>query len=141
MERARNHSRDLWSYHFEWIEEAWAKHPGWWRFIVRATNPEGREIEVSILCDDSKHGAENIIGSIFNRWLQENDFKYLLKIISRNIFYEMLEPFKKAYDNYRDDHLWYRHLTQSTTGIMEADEEVRCIGVKDSNFKNSHKHT
>ncbi len=96
---------------------------------------------MSILCDDSKHEAENIIGSIFNRWLQENDFKYLLKIISRNIFYEMLEPFKKAYDNYRDDHLWYRHLTQSTTGIMEADEEVRCIGVKDSNFKNSHKHT
>jgi len=291
MERARNHSRDLRSYHFEWIEEAWAKHTSWRRFIVRATNPEGREIEVSILCDDSKREAENIIGSIFNRWLQENDFKYLnahfginqitsyqsvpyselkddledrtmknsaylalelarraeqtvlgkllvkqkkarteidrrelelcelkkikelnveqqkkvralkagqrsarkhvdlrelkiaqsqgevddhdqqlqntlkevsrlqtlidrgmvrlytdkkyfmdlLKIISRNIFYEMLEPFKKAYDNYRDDHVWYRHLTQSTTGIIEADEEVRCHLISSTNYPKSVK--
>jgi hypothetical protein len=47
------------------------------RLIVRATNPQGNQIEVSILCDDRARPAEKIIWPMFDRWLQENDFKYL----------------------------------------------------------------
>ena len=36
-----------------------------------------------------------------------------LKLIARNAFYTELAPFKKAYDNYRDDHAIFRNLTRS----------------------------
>ena len=61
IERARNHRRGLRSYHFEWIEEAWAKHTKWRRLIVKATHPEGRKIEVRILCDDWQREADEAV--------------------------------------------------------------------------------
>ena len=79
MERARNHSKDLRSYHFEWIEKEWPKNEQIRQLIVRATNPSGNTIEVSILCDDRERDASSIIWAMFDRWLQENDFKYLSK--------------------------------------------------------------
>ena len=79
MERARNHSKDLRSYHFEWIEKDWPKNEKIRQLIVRATNPSGNTIEVSILCDDKERDASSIIWAMFDRWLQENDFKYLSK--------------------------------------------------------------
>ncbi len=36
-----------------------------------------------------------------------------VKILARNIFYLIMEPFKKLYDNYRDDHVIFRNLTRS----------------------------
>jgi hypothetical protein len=35
------------------------------------------------------------------------------RVIARNVFYAALGPFKKAYNNYRDDHDQFRQLTQS----------------------------
>ena len=43
----------------------------------------------------------------------------VLRITVRNLFYQALQPFKKAYDNYRDDHDYFRKLTQSP-GVMEV---------------------
>jgi hypothetical protein len=45
-----------------------------------------------------------------------------LKITVRNLFYRALEPFKKAYDNYRDDHDYFRQLTLSS-GVLETGTE------------------
>ena len=36
-----------------------------------------------------------------------------IKILARNIFYLSFQPFKQKYDNYRDDHVLFRSLTQS----------------------------
>ena len=36
-----------------------------------------------------------------------------LKLIARNAFYIELAPFKKSYDNFRDDHVLFRNLTQA----------------------------
>ena len=35
-----------------------------------------------------------------------------IKISARNLFYQALAPFKKLYDNNRDDHAWFRELTR-----------------------------
>lgn len=43
----------------------------------------------------------------------------VLRITARNGFYQALQPFKKAYDNYRDDHGHFRHLTHSP-GVLEV---------------------
>jgi hypothetical protein len=42
-----------------------------------------------------------------------------LRVIARNAFYEVLAPFKKAYNNYRDDHDQFRQLTQAS-GVLEV---------------------
>ena len=43
----------------------------------------------------------------------------VLRITVRNLFYQALQPFKKSYDNYRDDHDYFRKLTQCP-GVMEV---------------------
>ncbi len=42
-----------------------------------------------------------------------------LRVIARNVFYKALQPFKKAYNNYRDDHDQFRQLTQAS-GVLEV---------------------
>ena len=42
-----------------------------------------------------------------------------LRVIARNVFYQALQPFKKAYNNYRDDHGQFRQLTQAS-GVLEV---------------------
>ena len=77
--RRRNNSRDQRPYHFEQIHRPWAKNPGLRQIIVRATNPWGRTVQLSILSDDTTRSVESIVRLMFNRWIQENDFKYLDK--------------------------------------------------------------
>lgn len=79
LQRPRNRAADLRSYHFEYIEHPWKRNPRMRQILVRATNPSGRTIEVSILADDPDRPADQIIRAIFWRWVQENDFKYLDK--------------------------------------------------------------
>ena len=45
-----------------------------------------------------------------------------LRVIARNVFYAALAPFKKAYNNYRDDHDQFRQLTQAS-GVLEVRAE------------------
>jgi hypothetical protein len=227
MFKARNSAEDLKRYQFEYIDQLWERDDKIRQIIVRATNPGGRTIEVSILTNDLERSAREIIELMFSRWIQENDFKYLdkhfgineitsyradhykklekviedkdiksgeykalekrkrklrtrlgsllvqghksvktsakrelkikemsaeleqveiementqkevsrlhaaieedfykldtsqkllmdsIKILARNMFYLMLEPFKKLYNNYRDDHVLFRNITRS----------------------------
>jgi hypothetical protein len=234
LERTRNHALDKRVYRFEYMDQDWAKNTKMRQLIVRATNPQERTVEVGILTEDRQRAASEIIYLIFNRWTQENDFKYLdehfginqitsyasvayeklkdqveqkqiksgeykalqqktaglksqlgklllsqhqhprksarrteriteltkdltqaqqdqaktqkevsrlevliqqqmvrldtrskrlldsLKLIARNAFYQALEPFKKAYNNYRDDHELFRNLTVADGVLAEA---------------------
>ena len=58
-----------------------------------------------------------------------------LKLIVRNAFYIELAPFKKSYDNYRDEHAVFRNLTRThgllaTTG-SELKATLSFLGKKD----------
>ncbi len=48
----------------------------------------------------------------------------ILKITARNLFYQALQPFKKAYDNYRDDHDHFRKLTQSPRVLEVSGQQI-----------------
>jgi hypothetical protein len=52
-----------------------------------------------------------------------------IKLIARNVFYNALAPFKRAYDNFRDDHAYFRNLTQSHGILIQrgASLEVHLI--------------
>lgn len=79
IERARNYAEDLRCYQLEYWDRTWPKDERLRQIVVQATNPQGRVIQVSILSEDAKTGATQIVRLMFHRWLQENDFKYLDK--------------------------------------------------------------
>jgi len=79
IERPRNRAEDIRSYHLEYCDRAWPKEERLRQLLVRAINPRGRIIQVSILTDDQEAAAVLIIRLMFGRWVQENDFKYLDK--------------------------------------------------------------
>ena len=96
--RFRNCSTDLRGYQFEYVERRWASNAKLRQIVVRATNDKGRTIQVAILTDDLERSAVEIIRLMFQRWLQENDFKYLDKHFGineitsyRSIAYEELK--------------------------------------------------
>lgn len=64
-------------YSFECQESPWSKMSNIRRIIVKATNHNGDTITVSVLCSNPEMPLEDAVWLIFNRWLQENDFKYL----------------------------------------------------------------
>jgi len=79
IERPRNRAEDIRAYHLEYGDRSWPKDERLRQIVVQATNPQNRVIQVSILTDDQKTAAVAIIELMLNRWVQENDFKYLDK--------------------------------------------------------------
>lgn len=79
LQKYRNNSKDVLTYTFRYVEEVWSKNKAMRRVVVQATNPYGKTIELGIVCTDTKRSATEIIRLMFNRWIQENDFKYLEK--------------------------------------------------------------
>jgi len=82
--RFRNSSTDLRSYQFEYLDRPWEQNSQLRQIVVQATDGQGRTIQVAILTDDLKRAAAEIIKLMFQRWLQENDFKYLDKHFGLN---------------------------------------------------------
>ena len=79
MHRSRNRANDLKVYTFEHQSETWEKNAAMRLIRVRATNPNGRTVELGILSNQPERNAEELIRLMFTRWLQENDFKYMEK--------------------------------------------------------------
>jgi hypothetical protein len=98
--RLRNNSRDHRPYHFEYIHRPWAKNPAIRQIIVRATNPNGRTVQLSILTDDTQRPVFAIVRLMFNRWIQENDFKYLNKHFGIN---QLTSYRSTPYEQLRDE--------------------------------------
>ena len=80
----RNNAQDKQFYRFEYQEIPWERDRTFRKFIVRATNPKNKKIEVSILCSNKDLSAHTIIYAIFRRWLQENDFGYMDRHVGIN---------------------------------------------------------
>ena len=51
-----------------------------------------------------------------------------IKITARNLFYRALAPFKAAYNHYRDDHDYFRELSQSVDASPARNRsECECV--------------
>jgi hypothetical protein len=78
--KTRNHSWDIKTVHYQYQEKEWDKNPNMRQVIVRVLDKKWDVlIEVSILCDDKKRPVREVIELMLKRWIQENDFKYLIK--------------------------------------------------------------
>ncbi len=81
--------------------------------------------------DETDHEASRLDTLIQNQYQKINtDAKKLydaLKLIARNAFYQALAPFKKSYDNYRDDHVIFRNLTRAPGLLTRTGNEQKAI--------------
>lgn len=57
-----------------------------------------------------------------------------VKVIARNAFYRALTPFRSAYDNYRDDHDYFRKLSQSHGLLVSRSERLEVHLITPVNF-------
>ena len=57
-----------------------------------------------------------------------------VKIMARNMFYECFQPFKEAYDNTRDDHVLFRHLSRSAGLIREDEYQVTILLIPEAHY-------
>lgn len=90
-------------YSFECQEAPWSKMSDMRRIIVKATNHAGNMITVSVLCSNPLMPIEEVVWLIFNRWLQENDFKYLGKHFGINqLDSRSREKFKDKMNEFKD---------------------------------------
>lgn len=116
IERTRNRAQDIRSYPLEYWDRSWPKNERLRQIVVQATNPKGQTIQVSILTDDFKRAATEIIRLMFCRWVQENDFKYL------------------------DKHFGINQITSyGATGYEELREQVQDRQVRSAEAKVLHK--
>jgi hypothetical protein len=75
----RNNYHDFREIKYTHQEKIWYKSAKIRQIIVRIESNSQKEIiEVSILTDDLTRDANQIVQLMFNRWIQENDFKYLI---------------------------------------------------------------
>jgi hypothetical protein len=75
--RLKNNAGDEQRIFFQCQQCAWRRDPSFRRIIARAAHADGDEIEVSVITSHPDMAVEDVVWSIFRRWLQENDFKYL----------------------------------------------------------------
>ncbi len=111
-------------YTFECNESPWSKLKGIRRIIVKATNDNGRTITVSILCSNPDMPIEDVVWLIFNRWLQENDFKYLDRHFGINqLDSRARDDFKNRMDEFNDrpaESIEYKKLKNESKAISNA---------------------
>jgi hypothetical protein len=75
----RNNKTDVKLITYQYQEYRWEKNNKIRKLIVRVPEKNGKGIiELSILTDDLYREATEIIFLMLNRWIQENDFKYLI---------------------------------------------------------------
>ena len=86
IHRRKNHSEDIRTWDVKFFkDEAYSKIPGFYRLIVKITPPgkEIRTLEVSVLSNGRLDDGTAVF-AMLNRWIQENDFKYMIRHFGLN---------------------------------------------------------
>lgn len=138
--KARNHRKDTKLVHYRYQDGLWEKDTGMRQIIVRIIDKKWKTlIEVSILTDDIERDAREVIELMLKRWVQENDFKYLIKHFGIN------EITTYAFIDYKDlkekieDKLYtcgeYKKLTKE---IQRIRAKLKTILLRKYKFQQKH---
>lgn len=139
--RPRNNAADLRLYRFVYIDERWHKEPSIRRLVVRATNPGGTCIVVSILSTDTNRDATELIRLMFRRWLQENDFKYLDKHYGINqITSHASIAYKDLKTTLTDKHMVSAQAKAIISQRTECEDQLKRLLHKEHNRDNQVAH-
>ena len=137
--KERNNDEDLRCYRFRWQEHSWPREPRFQRLIVRALNPGGREIEVAILISDPDRDRRSVIGAMFNRWLQENDFGYMNRHVGINeLTSRSHETYASIGDSLDDRYVLSREYKILKREKMRAESALKRLLLKREKQRDAH---
>ena len=75
--RPRNRRDDLRTLHFACQAAPWRRDRSFRRILVRLRRESEEPVELSVVTSHPHMDVQDVVWAICNRWLQENDFKYL----------------------------------------------------------------
>jgi len=104
MDKYKNNSEICKSTVFEYQQNVWNKSTDFRQIIVKAYKPNGNNIEVSIIVNKKcTIDDETIVRLMFNKWIQENDFKFLAEFfgIDQITSYRFI-PYSRLEDKLND---------------------------------------
>lgn len=124
IHRRKNHSEHIKTWDVKFFkDEKYSKVPGFYRLIVRITPPgkEIRTLEVSVLTNGKLEDGTAVF-AMLNRWIQENDFKYMIRHFGLNEItsYQALE-----YVDIRELLSEKNVLSESYKKLEQAQSKVR----------------
>lgn len=138
--RPRNRHDDLIAVHFECQEAPWWRDRTFRRLLVRLRREGEAPVELAIVTSHPDMDMQDIVWAICNRWLQENDFKYLDTHYGLNqLDSRASAPFAERADNFADrpvDSIAYRelkadiqtlesHLAKTLLKLRKTDKQSR----------------
>ncbi len=80
IQRTKNYKEDTITYQIEYVKNDWEKDNSFSQFTLLLKKPKSEPIELSIICADKNRDSEDVLYPILRRWLQENDFSFLIKL-------------------------------------------------------------
>ena len=121
--KVRNNKRDTKLISYGYQEYKWNKNDKIRQLIVILPEKKGADfIEVSILTDDFSRDAVQIINLILNRWIQENDFKYLITHFGLDqITSYLFDAYKDIADTVTDK----EHISGQYKALTKKLEKIR----------------
>ncbi len=78
--RRKNRAEDLITYQVRYVRRRWSKDASFSQFIILLNKPNSPPIELSVICSDETRPDSDTLYPILKRWLQENDFMFLIKL-------------------------------------------------------------
>jgi len=127
IQRTRNNSSDLKTWDICFIRDnKWCKITGFYRLIVRIIPPwKSKEIELPVLTNGSIDD-QSAVFAILNRWLQENDFKYMIRHFGLNEItsykstsYSSIEGKLVEKKVFSDEHKYFLKLEKQTQNSLK----------------------
>ena len=80
IQKYRNSKEDSYVYQVTYVKRRWEKELSFAQYIIQLTKPGKEAIELSVICTDYERNPEETLLPILQRWLQENDMKYLIML-------------------------------------------------------------
>lgn len=138
--KKRNRKEDVKHIQYSFQEYAWDKNPFMRQIIVRIYDKKGGVlIEVSILTDDKDRAATQIIELMLNRWVQENDFKYLITHFGLNqITSYAFSDYKELRDHIEDKIYTCSKHKSLTKEIRKVRSKFKTALLAKHNFNKKH---
>lgn len=127
MRIPKNNAKDLKDYNCSFQFEIWSKNKEYRRIIFNITNPKGRTINLSILSSNLILPPKEIIIYMLRRWLQENDFAYLIRLfgIDQIDSYKSKEYRKGEFEDENDYLIKSQEFTQIQRDTTKKRNELK----------------
>lgn len=141
--RLKNNSEDVRISSVEYQEDTWSKDERFRRIVIIITNHKGETANLSILCSNQDANVELVIELMLNRWLQENDFRWLRAHTGiDNIDSYATKNYQEIASQLSDRHVESREFYQKKKERTKLKSELNKLIVKKdkelAKIKNTH---